>query len=506
VTTVVDKQSPAAIFKPVLVLISGRSIGFLAAFAIPIVLARAFNQEDFGTYKQLFLVYGTLFGIMQLGMAESLYYFLPSRQREAGHYIVNALGVLGLCGGLCLVLTLQQETIAALLNNPGLMGKLPYIGVTLMFMLMAVVLEIVMTVRRQHLAASFAYGLTDVGRAVAYVVPVLMFGTLESMLAGAVMFAVARLAVTGWYLRREYRGQLRPDRVALRSHLGYAIPFGLAGLIEVAQLNFHMYAVSWYFDTVTFAIYAVGCLQVPLTDILMTSTCNVMMVNMQETLRSGKPRDLLPIWLDSVRKLGLIICPLVGTLLVVGHELIVMLFTEAYERSVPVFMVWSLSMLLVVILSDGVLRVFAQNRFLVFQNLIRVAIIAVSISWFLQTFNIVGAVMVTILATSVAKIIALARIKVLMEARAAELLPWGSLARTLVLAGAAGLLAYCLKTGLSSFAPAMPGPLVLVIVAAVYVLSYLVLLLGFGPMQRSEKRMLVDFTLTPFTRLASQWK
>src|SRR5690606_10685751 len=153
VTMAHDTQSPTAIFKPVLVLISGRSIGFLAAFAIPIVLARVFSQEDFGTYKQLFLVYATLFGIMQLGMAESLYYFLPSRQRDAGSYIVNALGVLGLCGGLCLVLTLQQEAIASLLNNPGLVGKLPYIGMTLLFMLMAVVLEIVMTVRRQHLAA-----------------------------------------------------------------------------------------------------------------------------------------------------------------------------------------------------------------------------------------------------------------------------------------------------------------------------------------------------------------
>src|SRR5690606_9530612 len=155
----------------------------------------------------------------------------------------------------------------------------------LLFMLMSVVLEIVMTVRKQHLAASFAYGLTDVGRAAAYVVPVLILGTLESMLIGAVMFAVARLGATLWYLRHEFGSQLKPDGVALRSHLSYALPFGLAGLIEVAQLNFHMYAVSWYFDTVTFAIYAVGCLQVPLTDILMTSTCNVMMVNMQEALR-----------------------------------------------------------------------------------------------------------------------------------------------------------------------------------------------------------------------------
>src|SRR5690606_33315720 len=106
---------------------------------------------------------------MQLGMAESLYYFLPSRQHEGGRYIVNAVLVLALCGGLCIVVTLQQEVIARLLNNPGLVGRVPYIGAALLFMLMSVVLEIVMTVRKQHLAASFAYGLTDVGRAAAYV-------------------------------------------------------------------------------------------------------------------------------------------------------------------------------------------------------------------------------------------------------------------------------------------------------------------------------------------------
>src|SRR5690606_3256589 len=145
-------------------------------------------------------------------------------------------------------------------------------------------------------------------------------------------------------------------------------------------------------------------------------------------------------------------------------------------------------------------------RFLVFQNLLRVAIIALCITWFLQTFNIVGAVMVTILATSVAKIVALARIRTLMGATVAEILPWGSLARTLLLAGIAGAFAYSLKISVFDMAPGVPGVVVLLLASAAYVLCYLVLLLGFGPMHRTEKRMLVDFTLAPFTRLAAQLK
>ena len=62
------------------------------------LLVRTFNQAEFGTYKQLFLIYGTLYGLAQFGMAESLYYFVPRKPHEAGPYIANALITLALAG------------------------------------------------------------------------------------------------------------------------------------------------------------------------------------------------------------------------------------------------------------------------------------------------------------------------------------------------------------------------------------------------------------------------
>ena len=67
--------------RPALLLVVGRSIGLAASFAIGIVLARLFDPAEFGTYKQFFLVYATLYGVLQLGMAESLYYFVPRQSR-----------------------------------------------------------------------------------------------------------------------------------------------------------------------------------------------------------------------------------------------------------------------------------------------------------------------------------------------------------------------------------------------------------------------------------------
>ena len=71
------------------------------------LLVRTFNQAEFGTYKQLFLIYGTLYGLAQFGMAESLYYFVPRKPQEAGpvhrehaHHAraSPASGALGCCG------------------------------------------------------------------------------------------------------------------------------------------------------------------------------------------------------------------------------------------------------------------------------------------------------------------------------------------------------------------------------------------------------------------------
>jgi hypothetical protein len=42
------------------VLTAGRAVGFAVAFAIPLVLARHLTLEEFGTYKYLFLLAGTL--------------------------------------------------------------------------------------------------------------------------------------------------------------------------------------------------------------------------------------------------------------------------------------------------------------------------------------------------------------------------------------------------------------------------------------------------------------
>jgi O-antigen/teichoic acid export membrane protein len=491
-----------AIFGPALVLMTGRALGFVAGFVVPLVLARLFDQSEFGTYKQLFLIYGTLFAIAQVGMAESLYYFLPSETAAKGRYVVNVLLVLGGLGVAALaLLQTQQERIATLLNNPALTPYLPLTGLFLLLMLCSLVLEIVLTVEKRHVGASVAYALTDLCKAALMLLPVLLFGTLFWLLVGAVAFAFCRLIATLLYLKREFGSNLHFDRALLKRQLGYALPFGLAGLIEIVQVNLHLYAVSWYFDAATFAIYAVGCLQLPITDFLMTSTSNVMMIQMREKLRATNVAAVRAIWLDAVRKLALIMCPLIAMLLILAQEIIVFLFTDAYAASVPVFIVWTAGMLLTALLTDSVLRVYAQNKFLILQNCIRLVLIAALLPLFLQRFGLLGAVYVTVLVNTMAKVFALARVKTLLDVTLAQTLPWKSLASLLVISAAAALPVYLIKATL----PLTAFPQ-LALCGAAYTLTYYLLLLWRGPLHEDEKLELVRWTQLPVARLVRALK
>jgi O-antigen/teichoic acid export membrane protein len=463
------------IARPALVLTGGRAVGLGIAFAIPLVLARVFDQSEFGTYKQLFLIYSTLFGLAQLGMAESLYYFVPRDGTHAGQQVANALVVLGLVGLACAAaLTMWRDSIAAWFGNAALGPELVPLGWFLAFMLTTAVFEIVLVSRRKHVVAASAYALSDVVRAVCFVVPALLLWGLHGVMIGAAVFAGTRLAAVLFGLWREFRGELRIDGPVLRRQLAYALPFALAVGIEILHINWHQYAVASRFDAASFAIYAVGCLQVPLVDLIVTSTVNVMMVEMSG-LRERNVAAARALWHDTISKLAFLIFPLAAFLVLMAREIIVFLFTASYEASVPIFTLWSLTILSSVLVVDGVLRVFAETRYLLFQNALHLVIVAALAGTFLGLFGLQGAVLVSLLATMAVKVMAVIRISRLMGSGVGDALPWARLATATACSVAAVVPAFWITRSLD-----LPPLAALVVAGVTYGLGYSVLYLVFG--------------------------
>lgn len=470
-------------FKPALLLMMGRVVAFTVTFFIPVVLVRIFDQAEFGTYKQAFLVYAGVFIIAQLGMAESLFYFLPQAPEKAGRFVANSMLVLAGVGAACLGgLWALAPRFTAWFRNAALAENVPLIGLMLFFGLAAAMLEVVMISRKRYLAASLSYGLSDFVRALLFIIPGLVARDLRWLFLGGVAFSALRLCTALFYASREFGTELRPDRHLLRRQLAYALPFAGAVLVEIVQGQYHYFAVSWHFDAATFAIYAVGCLQIPLVDFVAGPACNVMMVRMSEEIRERRAEVVLAIWHDTTRKLALIFFPVFVLLFVTAPKLIEFLFTSQYAASVPIFLVWSLTVIFSVVQTDSVLRVYAKTRFLFLLYSIRLAMIVTLFGFFVKAMWLQGAVLLTVLAIVVAKSLALWRLTGLLGVGFRRILPWSSLGAILVVSLAAGVPAALVVRHLT--APLLG---LLFVAGFMYMAFYLFMLFRFGLLSEGER-------------------
>ena len=128
------------------------------------------------------------------------------------------------------------------------------------------------------------------------------------------------------------------------------------------------------------------------------------------------------------------------------------------------------------------MRVFAQTRFLLALNLMRLSIIAGLIKWSLGEFHLLGAVLVTVLATLLFKAGALIRMKRLLDVGAARLLPWRSLGALLAAAACGALAAMAVKSLIHV------SPLILILATGVaYAVTYVGLVWRFDLLNESER-------------------
>jgi len=470
-------------FRPALTIMAGRSIGYGFLFVLPLILVRLFDQEQFGTYKHVFLLYGTLVNLAQVGMSESLFYFLPGSSDKAGRYVCNSMLVLGGIGLLVSgSLYLGGDAIAQLMNNGRLAPLMPLLALFILLMLASFVLEVAMTARQQYRLAAATYGLSDVTRATFLIAPALALHSVAGVLYGAIAYAMLRVSATLWYCRRQFGVHLRGDRSLLVQQLVYSLPYALYVLFQTGQESLHQFVVSGLFDAATFAVYSVGCLQVPLVDVMNTSVVNVMMVGMVQAIREGREAAVLPMWHDTVRKLSLLYFPLVALLLVTAHDLIVFLFTETYAASVPIFRTWSIAVLLAAIPMDGVQRVYAQTPFLLFVNVLRLGIVAGGMYWFVSALGLTGAALVTVLALGIGKTLGLIRMAVRWRAGLGDVLPW----RDLLMIGVAAAVAAMAAWWTSAHMAGPPAPR-LVVTGLVYVTGYVSCAWLGGVFRKSEQ-------------------
>jgi O-antigen/teichoic acid export membrane protein len=483
-------------------LASAKGIAFALGFALPLILVRSLSQTEFGLYKQVFLLVNTVITILPLGFAMSAFYFLPRCGREPGRVVFNIVLFHSMIGGLVgLVLLVYPGLLEVIFGSHELVVHAPGLALLVFLAIATSVLEIIAVANGEVAVAARLIVVTFLAKTLLLLGAVWLVPSIEALITAAALHYVLQGALLFWYLGTRFpRFWAARDWPMLRAQMGYTLPLGAAGMLSMAQLDLHSYFVARSFDAATFAIYAVGCFQLPFLQIVNESIGAVMIPTVSRLQLENQPGEIVQLVARMMRKLAALYFPLYACLLVTGREFVTVLFTERYQASWPIFAV-NLTLLPLCILTaacDPVLRAYPAYTSVLVR--IRVALVAVSVLglWFVTAQHwLLGAIVVMVGVGLVDRLTVSVMLARVLHVGWRDLALFRDVAKLAAAAGIAGLLAAGVR-----LVVAEAGPLaVLAASSAVLGIAYVVSVRALGVPTVSERHAVRERALAMLLRV-----
>lgn len=490
--TEATKTSPSLTARAAWVMMA-KTLAFALAFALPLLLVRRLDQTEYGFYKQVFLLVDTAIFMLPLGFGLSAFYFLPREPERAGQVVFNILLFHTLVGGLaCLAFVLQPGLMAAILNNAELTRLAPLVGLVVLLWIVSYFIETIAVAHQElKLAVFFILGsrLTKSGL---FVAVALLYPTVEALIYAAIVQGTLQTLVLLIYLRSRFGAFWRGfEWSMMRRQLSYALPLGLSAVIFTFFAYLDNYFVSHHFGAAMYAVYAVGCFNIPLVPMLSDAVGQVMLPHVSYLQKHGSRREIIELTARMMRKLAFVYLPLFVFLLLFAREFIVLLFTAQYLAAWPVFAVNLVLIPFGILASatDPVIRAFAEHRYYILRLRIVMLVVFVFAVWFgVRSYGMVGAITAAVAVNVLERLVTAHKMgRVLGVARRDHVLlkdVW-KIASAAIVAGAAAAAARALLVGAKPF-------VVLAVGGGVFALVYLSGILVTGMLTLDERQAIHD--------------
>jgi O-antigen/teichoic acid export membrane protein len=346
-------------------LAAAKVIGFAMTVPLPLILVRAMTQTDFGLYKQVFQILQDSLSLLGLHVAASAYYFMPRYPEKRGQVALNVLVFYGLIGtALAFMFAVYPRWVTLIFEGDALVPYIPMLGLAIALWLLSSLLEVVAVANSEAKVAAVFTVVVQLSKSALLLGAGVVFGSVRAIVLAATIQGAIQCLLLFAYLRSRFGKFWRSfDRALFRKQLSNAIPFGLGALAYVMQATLHNYVVSHYFDPSGFAIYSVGCFELPLLGLMLDAVISVLLPEVARREGLGDYDGILSLWASAVRKLSFFFVPAYALAFVLRREIIVFLFTGAYEAAVPIFAVNLLTVVLFIAVPTSIIRAFDDLKF-----------------------------------------------------------------------------------------------------------------------------------------------
>ena len=429
-------------------LTASKFIAVLLNIGLPILLVRLLTRTEYGVYKEAFLFVGTAANVATFGVGMSAFYFMPRHPERGGQIALNILVYNFVAGWIPLiVLAFYPQLLKSLFRTSALAPLAMLLGILVLLTLTSSLVQQVPTALQDvRYSTIFIVG-TQFTRALLVAGAAILFRSIESLIVATILSQLLAAALLFWYLHDRFpRFWTHFDWQFFKEQLAYALPYGAFGLLWVIQKDLDNYFVSASLGPGDYAIYAVGWLDVPLISLVLESVVSVMIVRVSTLQQENRKADIRYITAAATNRLSAMQFPLFMLLLVAGHDLIVLFYTKAYEKSANIFLISILLLPLSVFLLDPIVRAYKGLR-----NFLLVVRITIFVGLFcvlfpvIRHFGMMGAAIAAVAAQALERIVIAWRAAKAVDATIKDVGLYRDLFKVTGVTIAAGLIAYMVR-------------------------------------------------------------
>lgn len=421
----------------------------LNIFVLSIVLVRFLDQSDYGTYLQFQLCVNTGIYMFTLGVPHSIYYFF-SKVKSKRVYMLSCVGVMMFTGIVVASILNYGDYLGDILNNPDLNNFALLIGVAVIVLLPYELAEpFLISAKKSNL-----FSVVNAVAGLAFFVIVLICLYLEVDL-GTIFTSIVTLYVTQFLLLfvlivlysrdHEGEGERKRSPVPFKQVVKYCVPVSMSVMIGRMGAYFDRFIISINFDPAQFAVYSRGATHLPIVDIFAYSVNNVLFPKYVECHDAGKTDELFRLWRKGITKIALLIYPLLAFFWVYAEDFIIILYTDQYADSVPVFQVYLIALLAKLAIFDTMMRVSGNTRYMPYIAATSLAINLPLSLILLNYFGIVGPAIATIVTIFVTLFLCLEVTRRIYSVTWSHIMPWLDLGKIFMVSFLAVLPLYLLK-------------------------------------------------------------
>lgn len=420
-------------------------MSFAALFFVPIINVRTLSQAEYGTYRQFWLLYDTVYVILVMSFPASLLYYFPraENKNEKSMYLTQTLAYL-------IVMGLVSWLVYAGLRF-ALKGELGDVvrdytwafSLFTLFMMVSRSMERLFVAEKKAEAQAAYVAVLFSTQALVIIGTSWFYQSVNAIIWALVIFAFANFVFTMSYTGWVYRPSIRScSWRSFKEQLSFALPLGLATIVLLVFGQTDKYLITHFLGREVFAVYSVGAMQLPFVDILRNSVMNVLFPLMAEHQKQGEYEEILRLWRRATVKISVVFFPIFVFLEVSARPFITILFTEEYAAAASVFMIYLLVFLRSTVDTTTVLMVFKKNAFMFRVNVIVfLCYLALAVTLY-KRFGWLGVPSATAAALYAQNFVFLWKSARLLDQSVLGVMPWKDLFLRFATAGALGAALY----------------------------------------------------------------